>query len=533
MSDNGYVYILMNPSMKDLVKIGKTTREPEERAKELSSTTGVPTPFVVVYDSYFESCSEAEKFVHSFLENKGFRVSLNREFFEIPIKDAIDSIIVAKEHFGTFVKSNTENTLDNSDNISKIEILLEKAQDSIKDFEQDDAISYLKEAILIGSFKANKLLGDVYFDDTFTGEHNYNNAIIYYEKAIQREILSCYGDLAQLYSILARDKKDGIFVEDGNKYEIDNMQWKECRNKAYDYWKQYFNLSEVILVNIAINYFNFLYFFPREIEFTNRIKEVKDDLLEYLNSFDWSYYQYDDDYTQTLKYIIDDNNKDSSNIDKYFSKNKRVDEDNFYYEPDYDNNEICFLLEKAREFQDGYGEELQDTEEAIILYKKAVKLGSILAYSNLGDIYYYNNSSSKDINKALEYYKKATKKGETNCYSNMAQIYLEQNNENNAYKCWQKYFMNIDEKRDSINHIIGVQYLEFTMTFSREIEFIEILKTIENEIIEHYEKFRLITIRGKTREITLEFIKYLKNVLDNIIIQKDINKNLLDRCRNM
>ena len=102
MNDNGYVYVLMNPSMQNLVKIGKTKREPEERAKELSSTTGVPTPFVVVYNCYFESCSNAESFIHKYLEHKGFRVSSNREFFEIPIKDAIDSVLKAKEHFGEF-----------------------------------------------------------------------------------------------------------------------------------------------------------------------------------------------------------------------------------------------------------------------------------------------------------------------------------------------------------------------------------------------------------------------------------------------
>ncbi len=47
MSGNGYVYVLMNSSMRGLVKIGKTEREPEERAKELSASTGVPTPFMV------------------------------------------------------------------------------------------------------------------------------------------------------------------------------------------------------------------------------------------------------------------------------------------------------------------------------------------------------------------------------------------------------------------------------------------------------------------------------------------------------
>ena len=40
----GYVYILTNPSMPGLVKVGKTTTTPNQRMSELHST-GVPTPF--------------------------------------------------------------------------------------------------------------------------------------------------------------------------------------------------------------------------------------------------------------------------------------------------------------------------------------------------------------------------------------------------------------------------------------------------------------------------------------------------------
>jgi len=39
--NEGWIYILINPAFKkDLLKIGKTKRQPEERAKELS-TTGI------------------------------------------------------------------------------------------------------------------------------------------------------------------------------------------------------------------------------------------------------------------------------------------------------------------------------------------------------------------------------------------------------------------------------------------------------------------------------------------------------------
>ena len=80
MSDPGYIYVLINPSMQGLVKIGKTTREPSDRAKELSAVTGIPTTFILVFDQYFDDCSRAEEYIHSLLERKNYRVSSNKEF---------------------------------------------------------------------------------------------------------------------------------------------------------------------------------------------------------------------------------------------------------------------------------------------------------------------------------------------------------------------------------------------------------------------------------------------------------------------
>lgn len=88
----GFIYILINPSLKDLLKIGMTTRSPEERAKELS-TTGVPTPFFVAFSEEVSDCQMIEKEIHLHLEN--FRYIKSREFFEIPLAQAIK--IVAKK----------------------------------------------------------------------------------------------------------------------------------------------------------------------------------------------------------------------------------------------------------------------------------------------------------------------------------------------------------------------------------------------------------------------------------------------------
>lgn len=92
-NNKGYVYVMINSSYEGLVKIGKTTKDPEERAKELSSATGVATPFIVAYKRMFNDCHVAEKTIHKILTNKGVRVSNSREFFRLPISDAIDTIL--------------------------------------------------------------------------------------------------------------------------------------------------------------------------------------------------------------------------------------------------------------------------------------------------------------------------------------------------------------------------------------------------------------------------------------------------------
>lgn len=76
----GYVYILKNPSMPGLLKIGKTTRSVQQRANELWQT-GVPTAFEVVDECYSPNCHELERWVHEWLSK--WRVSPEREFFAV------------------------------------------------------------------------------------------------------------------------------------------------------------------------------------------------------------------------------------------------------------------------------------------------------------------------------------------------------------------------------------------------------------------------------------------------------------------
>lgn len=83
----GYIYVLSNPKMKGLLKIGLSTRAVQERVAELSSATGVPAPFEL--EAYFLSTEpeDHERQIHTILAE--YRVS-GKEFFEVPVNEALN-----------------------------------------------------------------------------------------------------------------------------------------------------------------------------------------------------------------------------------------------------------------------------------------------------------------------------------------------------------------------------------------------------------------------------------------------------------
>ena len=74
------VYVLTNPTMPGLIKIGRTTNL-EQRVKSLSSDTGVPLPFEVFYACSVRDADEVERALHNAFGDH--RINPKREFFEI------------------------------------------------------------------------------------------------------------------------------------------------------------------------------------------------------------------------------------------------------------------------------------------------------------------------------------------------------------------------------------------------------------------------------------------------------------------
>lgn len=76
-----YLYVMRCPAHgRDIFKVGFTDRDPELRARELSSTTASPTHFLVVQAWAVSDGQQAERAAHDRLER--FRLAGNREFFQ-------------------------------------------------------------------------------------------------------------------------------------------------------------------------------------------------------------------------------------------------------------------------------------------------------------------------------------------------------------------------------------------------------------------------------------------------------------------
>ena len=85
----GYIYIMTNPCLQNMVKIGYAT-DVEERRKQLS-TTALPYEYEV-YATYETSGKLEDKKLHNLIDNLNpeLRVSKNREFFVMSASEAYE-----------------------------------------------------------------------------------------------------------------------------------------------------------------------------------------------------------------------------------------------------------------------------------------------------------------------------------------------------------------------------------------------------------------------------------------------------------
>ena len=281
MPNNGYLYVLANSAMPDLVKVGKTNRNPLLRAQELSSTTGLPTPFIVVYEQFFEDCDTAESFVHTILEKQGYRLSQNREFFKARISEVIKAIMQASDAIiqtgrETMEESKVPNNQISSD-VSQsgnvVEPWLDLWQEAVNydlgldDYIQDsnEALKLYKDAARLGCPMAFERIGKIYLH----AEEDVPKALNYFKEGAKKGNHYCYLAMSELFLI---------------KQDMEN--YHKCIRLFFTKRKE--QINNVVETYTSVHMAFYMYIFRCMLwnvspanEFINDIKEVKSEILRY------------------------------------------------------------------------------------------------------------------------------------------------------------------------------------------------------------------------------------------------------------
>ena len=86
--DCQWIYILSNPTLPGMLKIGFTKNRPAERVKQINAATGVPLDFKVEWAFACFNAHDLEKEIHTYLQATGVRVNNRKEFFYIDLDKA-------------------------------------------------------------------------------------------------------------------------------------------------------------------------------------------------------------------------------------------------------------------------------------------------------------------------------------------------------------------------------------------------------------------------------------------------------------
>jgi len=278
MAENGYVYVLVNPSMEGLIKVGKTTREPKERAVELSKATGVPTPFFVAYEEYFNNCTKAEEFVHTYLGQKGYRLAPNREFFEVPTKEAIDAIIECKRTMKDIACEGSHGITEEENYINPWADIEKEACEyyygsGTKLQDDREALLRFKSAYSLGSpFSCQQLASMYMLGQGCTVDLDI--ALEYLKEGVKRRNYECYGKMMEIYF---------------EKERIEN---------ALKCWDLYIEKNDILDVFTCVIYMRNAWMFNIPVKHRDQLFLIKDRII------DWEkYYISRIDHENILKYM--------------------------------------------------------------------------------------------------------------------------------------------------------------------------------------------------------------------------------------
>lgn len=355
----GYVYVMINPSCEGLVKIGKTTKDPEERAKDLSSATGVATPFIVVYKRLFNDCSIAETLIHRLLEERGCRVNKSREFFSIDISEAIDVILNIPDNSIPSEEVCIEATdADSDENLA--ELYYNKGRDSLYGYndtfqDTDMAVHYFTLSAQLGDIKSYLEIGRIY-----RNQDKNNQALRVFREGAQKGNFLCYAELGILYLTDTCFNRQNANLAWSKFFQyadtLDSLHWRFLH--IADYFVKFIFTSIVNDENILSEHEDYIY------KHLTDVRTATEELIkiyqEHNNLSLAEFYE-----TKILRYL------------DHF-------EENYLLSHTEDDDAAERLYNLATKYYNGSEHYEKSVMKALLYYDKSAKLGYVKANALLG-----------------------------------------------------------------------------------------------------------------------------------------------------
>lgn len=500
----GYVYVMINPSCEGLVKIGKTTKDPEERAKDLSSATGVATPFIVVYKRLFNDCSIAETLIHRLLEERGCRVNKSREFFSIDISEAIDVILNIPDNSIPSEEVCIEATdADSDENLA--ELYYNKGRDSLygnnDTFQDTDmAVHYFTLSAQLGDIKSYLEIGRIYLD-----QDKNNKALRVFREGAQKGNFLCYAELGILYLTDTCFNRQNANLAWSKFFQyadtLDSLHWRSLH--IVDYFVQFIFTSIVNDENILSEHEDYIY------KHLTDVRTATEELIKINqehNSLSLAeFYE-----TKILRYL------------NHF-------EENYLLSHTEDDDAAERLYNLATKYYNGSEHYEKSVKKALLYYDKSAKLGYVKANALLGICWLDKDRPDKTDSAWKEFYNIAydslqTLDDQTRCkfldgFIELFSAAIEYNRVDllHPYYAYLSMYMGIVEhynaRIDKLNEMLGVDVEDLNIDNLSEEDVIRLLDAIAAK--EEIEKLQRVhnyikTIVAQIQSSNNSQVKFLK-----------------------
>jgi len=421
----GFLYVLINPSIPGLAKVGRTTRSASDRVAELSSATGVPSPFLLAYQQPVADCASAESWVHGELERQGYRHASNREFFNAPLHEIV-KIVAQAEAITTPINSGTDTDVARtsagqySGTAEELFELARQYATGTSDLLRDDktALTLFEQAAALGHGMACMMAATRYRCGSGVPA-DANKALAYYQKAVRDGMWSAEAFIAGLFldSGQSADAESHwqIFFDSASKEatrmfdESSSEELQSLNDTIFEFGIDYCiavatgKIDDCVPDRMAREVWQSI-----EIAIKSRIFEYREDpLASGLNASLLGISQIGD-LRAALRYV-----------EKKLEKCINVD---LFLRMAESGNAIA-QASMAALYELGHGVEQDDVEAAKWLHR-AAEQGNVGAQRDLAIKYYQGCGVEQNYDEAARWFLKGAEQNDLNCQFNMGNLFM-------------------------------------------------------------------------------------------------------------